>query len=172
MHHPLTGLLVLLTALPLFAAAQSSTATGNGNGNGTSNASQVVFTSTTVSTFETIGPDRQISTGTRTIVITSTSTIAPTQSASNNTASGNNTASASPSGNNTSSSSATRTTILPTAPTDVAAGGGANGAPLPGATGGAYGPDDKYIAAASSLARNTLLVGLGGLVVSGALMML
>ncbi|KAG6911946.1 hypothetical protein DXG01_000194 [Tephrocybe rancida] len=129
--------------------------------------SQVVITSTTVSTFETIGPDRQISTGTRTIVLTST--VAQAQPTSNTTVSGNSTATVS--GNSTSSTSA-KPVVLPTAATTIAAGGGTAGAPLPGATGGAYGPDDKYIAAASTLAKNTLLVGLGGLVVSGALMVL
>ncbi|KAG6842633.1 hypothetical protein C0991_000160 [Blastosporella zonata] len=160
--------LLVLLALPLFAAAQSSTSTSN-----SSTPSQLVITSTSLSAFVTLGPDRQISAGTKTIVFTSTSTIAPTQSASNNTGSTNSTAIANSTVTaNSTSSSTTPTSPLPTAPTTISGGGGTNGAPLPGATGGAYGPDDKYIAAASMLARNTLLVGLGGLVVTGALMVL
>ncbi|KAG6851042.1 hypothetical protein H0H93_002934 [Arthromyces matolae] len=151
-----------LLLLPLLAIAQSNST------------NQTVITSTSLATYETLGPNRQISTGTSSYFFFST--VSPTQTASgnssvsaNSTISGNNTASA----NATSSStSPTSTQILPTAPTTISAGGGTAGAPLPGATGGAYGPDDKYIAAASILARNTPFVVIGGLFVSGALMVL
>ncbi|KAF5367239.1 hypothetical protein D9615_010669 [Tricholomella constricta] len=158
---PLTSpTLLALLALPLLTAAQSSSGSGGAP-------SQTVITSTSLSTFVTLGPDRQISTGTRTIVVTTT------QLNNDSTASGSNTASLTSTGNSTNSHSSTQTpSNLPTAPTTIAAGGGTAGAPLPGATGGAYGPDDGYIAAALSLQRNTLLVGLGGLVVGGALIVL
>ncbi|RDB28812.1 hypothetical protein Hypma_015494 [Hypsizygus marmoreus] len=153
-----------LLVLPALAAAQSTNS---------SSPSPTVFTSTSLSTFLTLGPSRQISTVTSAIVTVITQTANPSPS-SNSTASGNNTASSTSAGN--SSASATTTTTpknLPTAATTINGGGGSNGAPLPGATGagGAYGPDDGYIAAASSLRRNTALVGLGGLVVGAALMM-
>ncbi|KAG5726135.1 hypothetical protein E4T56_gene2508 [Termitomyces sp. T112] len=156
-----------LCVLPLLALAQSNS----------TNSSQAVITSTSLSAFVTMGPGRQISTGTSTIVLLST--LAPTQSASpNNTVSGNSTVSGNTttSGNSTTSQNATSTSTssinLPTAPTTVAVGGGPNGAPLPGASGGAFGPDDKFTAAASTIARNTMLIGAGGLVLTGALMVL
>ncbi|KAF8640876.1 hypothetical protein AX17_000524 [Amanita inopinata Kibby_2008] len=105
--------------------------------------------------------------GTDTIIITST--LAPPAPSGNTST--NASSSASPSGNATSS---TTTSNLPTAPTDVA-GGGINGAaPVPGATGanGAYGPPDGYTAGATALKINTLLVGLGGFAIGGALIIL
>lgn len=75
------------------------------------------------------------------------------------------------SGNSTQSASTTTTPRnLPTAPANVD-GGGANGAPSPGQTGvgGIYGPDDNYIAAATSLKRNAFVVGFVGVALGGAL---
>ncbi|PFH54502.1 hypothetical protein AMATHDRAFT_44363 [Amanita thiersii Skay4041] len=122
------------------------------------NPSITVFTSLQLTTG--FGPGRVTTVGTNTVVITST--LPPP------TASGNSTSNATASGNATSS---TTTSNLPTFSGDFT-GGGINGAaPVPGASGanGAMGPDDGYIAAATALRLNTLLVGLGGVLVGGAL---
>ncbi|KAG6902874.1 hypothetical protein C0995_010043 [Termitomyces sp. Mi166 len=167
----------LLFALPLLALAQvhvkllSAIAPADVLQSNSTNSSQALITSTSLSTIVTLGPNRQISTFTSTIVFVSTA--APTQSvSSNNTVSPNSTVSANSTASASRNSTSTSQSPLPTAPTTVAAGGGPAGAPFPGASGGAYGPDDKYIAAASTLARNTMLVGAGGLVLTGALMVI
>ncbi|KAG6813269.1 hypothetical protein H0H92_012683 [Tricholoma furcatifolium] len=141
-------LLAALLVVPLVAVAQSSTSSTS---TPTGNSSQVVFTSTSLSTFETLGPSRQLSTGTSTIIILSTSIIAPTQSASSNSTNSTITTGANAT---TASSTSTTPTTLPTAPSTIANADG-NSAPSPGATGGAYGPDDKYIAAAAALLIGT-----------------
>lgn len=52
-------------------------------------------------------------------------------------------------------------------------GGGIGGvAPIPGASGSAFGPGDGYIAGAVELKRNVFLVGLGGCIIGGALVFL
>ncbi|KAF8078594.1 hypothetical protein FPV67DRAFT_1465761 [Lyophyllum atratum] len=170
MRPPTSTTLLALLALPILALAQAQQSPRPA---GPSNApSQTVITSTILSTVVGIGPNRQLTTAVNTIVMTTTQLLSQ-PSSNGTTPSGNNTVSAAPTGNATSSGSATQPPAnLPTAPTAVAAGGGAAGAPLPGATGGAYGPPDSYIAAASSLQRNSLLVGLGGLVVTAALTVL
>ncbi|KAN0100644.1 hypothetical protein V8E55_000628 [Tylopilus felleus] len=91
--------------------------------------------------------------------------------------SGSISGSASTAGNATTSASASATTTsnLPTAPSSVggAGGDGPNGqAPSPGASaaGGIYGPPDGYIASAEAL-RSAGLLGLAGLVVGGALVL-
>lgn len=124
-----------------------------------------------ISTFPTLGPDRQASTATRTFVFTTTQILSPAPQPTGNGTAGNSTT---PAGNSTQSASSTTThSNLPTAPTNVD-GGGANGAPLPGQTGvgGIYGPDDKYIAAATSLKHNAYVVGFVGFVLGGAMLAL
>ncbi|KAL0951151.1 hypothetical protein HGRIS_007885 [Hohenbuehelia grisea] len=133
--------------------------------------SQNARLTTILSASVTLGPNRQESTVTVSIV----STIAgPQQSGSpgrnstsgNSTTSGNNTASAS-------ASSSSPTSPLPTAPNEVD-GGGRIGAPIPGAKagGGIYGPNDDYIAAGSRIGQNTVLIGLIGFMVGGGLILL
>ncbi|KAG5634804.1 hypothetical protein H0H81_000715 [Sphagnurus paluster] len=150
--------LLALIALPLLVAAQAISPTSSGSTS--QRPSQTVITSTSVTTFVTLGPDRQLSTGVSTIVVTTTELLTNPPAGTN---------SPSPSGNATSTNSTTTPANLPTAPTTIAGGGGPAGAPSPGATGGAYGPGDGYIAAALALERNTMLVGFGGLMVAGAL---
>ncbi|KAG5648014.1 hypothetical protein DXG03_007048 [Asterophora parasitica] len=163
---PATTSTLLALALPLFVAAQQQSGSASGGAPGPTH---TVITATSLSTFLTFGPDRQISTGTSTIVITSTQPLTTTGPA----ATGSNSANATHSGNSTQSHSSTQSSVnLPTAPTNIPVGGGIAGAPSPGATGGAYGPDDGYIAAAVTLHRDTMLVGLAGLVVGGALIAL
>ncbi len=97
--------------------------------------------------------------------------LTPPPQPSGNTTVVNGTASA---GNSTQSTSTSITpSNLPTAPTNVD-GGGVNGAPLPGktSTGGIYGPDDNYVAAATSLKRNAYAVGVVGFVLGGAMLAL
>ncbi|EDR15603.1 uncharacterized protein LACBIDRAFT_291493 [Laccaria bicolor S238N-H82] len=144
----INSLLVLLF-LPIFALSQ--------------NATRIVITSTSLSAFVTQG-----STATSTFVFTTTQQVVLSP---NSTASSNSSASATASGNATSSSRTTTSQNLPTAPTSIDGGGG-NGAPVPGATGGAYGPGDGYIAAAIALKQNALAVGVAGFVLGGALLVL
>lgn len=144
----INSLLVLLV-LPIFALSQ--------------NATRVVITSTSLSAFVTQG-----STATSTFLFTTTEQIVLSP---NSTASSNSSASATASGNATSSSRTTTSQNLPTAATTIDGGGG-NGAPVPGATGGAYGPGDGYIAAAIALKQNALVVGVAGFVLGGALLVL
>ncbi|KAH7915785.1 hypothetical protein BJ138DRAFT_1109312 [Hygrophoropsis aurantiaca] len=116
-----------------------------------------------------LGPNRQETTVVQATVITLAAAAASSSSAS---ASGSNSASQSgTSGNAT--SSAGPSSSLPAAPSSVAGGDGSgpNGAPSPGASapGGIYGPPDGYISAASALRKTSMIVGLVGAVVGGAL---
>ncbi|KAK0233211.1 hypothetical protein IW262DRAFT_59061 [Armillaria fumosa] len=153
-----------LLILPLLALAQSNTGSAQGQ----------------VSTIFSLA-----SSGTVTSIATILTTI--TNTASSSSASGNSSSSASgnststASGNSTKSQSHTSDTSttpsnLPTASTDgVNGGGGTAGAPSPGATdanGNTYGPDDGYIAGATALQRNGLMVGLVGVVVGVAMTLL
>ncbi|KXN89996.1 hypothetical protein AN958_05001, partial [Leucoagaricus sp. SymC.cos] len=130
--------------------------------------SQTVITSTSISTFVTLGSDRQASTATSTFIFTTTQVLTPAPLPS-----GNGTGNGTVSGNNTLSANTTTTPRnLPTAPASVDGGGGSNGAPLPGQTGngGIYGPDDNYTAAATALKHNAFVVGFVGLALGGAML--
>jgi len=156
--------LVAVLVLPLLALAQQQSGqSGQGN---QSQPSQTVITSTSISTLLTLGPDRQASTATSTFVFTTTQILTPAPQPSGNATTGNSTVS----GNNTQSASTTTTPRnLPTAPTNVD-GGGQGGAPSPGQSGGIFGPDDNYIAAATSLKHNAFIVGFVGLALGGAML--
>ncbi|KAJ2920331.1 hypothetical protein MD484_g204, partial [Candolleomyces efflorescens] len=170
-----TRLPLLLLLLPLAVLAQddtsasttrsasgsqtSASATGSQSGSTTSGSATTrapvttVITSTAISEFTTVS-NGQTRTGNTTRVFTTTSVVQETTAAASTT------------------SRSTSTRPLSTAPTGVdGGGGGVDGAPLPGATGqnGVYGPDDNYIAAAGSLQKNGLLVGLVGAAVGAAL---
>lgn len=138
------------------------------------NISQTVITSTSLSTFAALGPDRQVSTGTSTFVFTSTQILTPAPQPSSNGTVGNGTVSnGTVSGNNTVSANTTSTPRnLPTAPTDVNGGGAIAPSPGQSNTGGIFGPDDNYIAAASALKQNAFVVGFVGLALSGAMLVL
>ncbi|KAH6917355.1 hypothetical protein BKA70DRAFT_1555881 [Coprinopsis sp. MPI-PUGE-AT-0042] len=113
-----------------------------------------VFTSTFRSAFETTLSNGDVSTGSTSGVTTITSVIGGDQTTAR------------------SSSRSTSSTPKPTAPTEgVSGGGGVKGAPAPGqaGVGGAYGPDDNYIAAATKM---TLGVSLLSGVVAGAALVL
>ncbi|KAF8324648.1 hypothetical protein F5887DRAFT_943452 [Amanita rubescens] len=129
--------------------------------------SVTVFTSLVVSTG--FGAGRNPTVATATILITSTLPPAASSTPTGNSTSNNNSTSiASVSQNATTSATST----LPTAPTTVTGGGISGMAPIPGETGGQFGPPDGYIAAATALRRNALLVGLGGCIIGGALIIL
>jgi len=168
--------LVAALALPLLAAAQVRSSPSlplprpqSQQQHSSQNISQTVITSTSLSTFVGLGPDRQVSTGTSTFVFTSTQTLTPAPQSSSNGTVGNGTVS----GNNTVSANTTSTPRnLPTAPTDVNGGGAVAPSPGQSSTGGIFGPDDNYIAAASALKRNTFVVGFVGLALSGAMLVL
>ncbi|RXW22958.1 hypothetical protein EST38_g2897 [Candolleomyces aberdarensis] len=168
-----TRLPLVLLLLPLAVLAQDTTSgtrtssgtqpsgstTGSQTGNSTGTATTrapvtTVITSTVVSEFTTVS-NGQTRTGNATRVFTTTSVVAETTQG----------------GATTTRSTSTRP--LSSAPTGVDGGGaGADGAPLPGATGHSgevYGPDDSYIAAASSIQKNGLLVGAVAFAVGGAL---
>jgi len=160
-----------LLALPLLVAAAAPQPTTNASSTPSAATSQppsqtlspivTVIESTSVISSVGLGPNRQLTTLLTTVITNFTETILPTSAAVTG-------------GNITSSSTTTTPVILPTAPTNINGGGGAGGgAPYPGETGagGQYGPNDGYIAAAASLKRNTLFVGLG-VVVGGVLVML
>jgi len=88
---------------------------------------------------------------------------------------GNSTGNSTSSGNSTTNANTTSTTTnspLPTAPTNV--DGGGQNAPFPGASGsgGIYGPGDSYIAAGLMVKRNAFLVGVTGVIIGGALVLL
>ncbi|OAX42349.1 hypothetical protein K503DRAFT_766819 [Rhizopogon vinicolor AM-OR11-026] len=146
--------LFLALAFPLLSLAQSS-----------------VQLSTSTIVEETLGSNRQTSTITQVTVftITPTATITSTNSASGNSSSVGNSTSV---GNGTTTSSIVSSN-LPTAASTVAGanGGGADGAPSPGATGsgGIYGPPDGYIAGAEAL-RSANILGAIGLLVGGAML--
>ncbi|KAJ8522538.1 hypothetical protein ONZ45_g904 [Pleurotus djamor] len=159
--------------LPVLALAQETTrAGGNGNGNGNGNNVQL---STSIIVEVTLGPDRAESSVTRTQVVTitqqtSASSAQPTGDRAS--ASGSQSASGSGGGNNSPArTTSTTPRNLPTASVDA---GQTHSAPIPGARqgGGIYGPDDSYIAAASTLSRNAALLGLGGFVAGGLVMIL
>ncbi|KIM48176.1 hypothetical protein M413DRAFT_22712 [Hebeloma cylindrosporum] len=143
-----SALLVLLT-LPFLALAQNNSA------------ASTTITSTTIISSVGLGPGRVETTLISTQVFT---TVLPL--ATGNTTSTNSTNAT------TSSTSSPSSSPLPTAPTSVN-GGGQGGAPVPGAksTGGGivYGPDDNYIAAASTIAKNALGASLIASLVGGAL---
>ncbi|KAF9453789.1 hypothetical protein P691DRAFT_755154 [Macrolepiota fuliginosa MF-IS2] len=159
--------LVAILVLPLLALAQQQTSQSGQSGQSNQpQPSQTVITSTSISTFPTLGPDRQASTATRTFVFTTTQVLTPAPQPSGNATTGNSTVS----GNNTQSASTTTTPRnLPTAPTNVD-GGGQGGAPSPGQTGGNFGPDDGFIAAATSLKHNAFIVGFIGFALGGAML--
>ncbi|KAJ7706147.1 hypothetical protein B0H17DRAFT_1035903 [Mycena rosella] len=169
------GLLSLLAAVIPLVSAQSSS-----NQTSASNAGVVtVITSQTTATFFTV------SNGGRVQVVTTqtsliTSTILPTQatqppSSPSNPASSGGAQSSSAQSSTTTANLPTGTQSLVTdqAPSPVRATPRVPAVVLTiyiqGATGGAYGPDDSFINAAHSLRRNTLLLGLGTVVVGGLL---
>ncbi|THV04933.1 hypothetical protein K435DRAFT_961651 [Dendrothele bispora CBS 962.96] len=138
----------LLLLLPLVAYAQSS--------NGTQGASSTSFSLS-------VGTNSDGQTFTSSIPITAS----PAQSSGNSSSSGNSTAS----GN--SSASVTSTSNAPVFSGTVGGGGLSGGiAPSPGATGGAEGPDDNYIAAASGLIIRPFVVGMVGALVGGVMVVL
>ncbi|KAJ2927140.1 hypothetical protein H1R20_g9941, partial [Candolleomyces eurysporus] len=167
-----TRLPLLLLLLPLAVLAQDTTSgtrttsgtqpsgstTGsqtNSTGTATTRAPvTTVITSTVVSEFTTVS-NGQTRSGNATRVFTTTAVLAETTAAPGST------------------TRSTSTRPLSSAPTGVDGGGaGADGAPLPGATGNTgqvYGPDDNYIAAASSIQKNGLLVGAVAFAVGAAL---
>jgi hypothetical protein len=161
--------LIGLLSLPFYVSSQQQqSSTPTQSASASQSASQSVILSTSFSLVETFGPDRVPGTSTQAIVVT----ITPSPSASGNgTASGNSTVSGS--SNSTSSTKSKTLSSYPTAPTDID-GGGQNGAPVPGASSsnGIYGPGDSYVAAAAALRRNAFLVGVFGVVVGGALVLL
>lgn len=136
------------------------------------NNSQTVITSTSLSTFVGLGPDRQASTGTSTFVLTTTEIFTPAPQPSGNGTVGNGTVgNGTVSGNSTVSANTTSTPRnLPTAPADVNGGGAVAPSPGQSSTGGIFGPDDNYIAAATALKRGTLVVGFIGFALGGAML--
>ncbi|KAJ6610021.1 hypothetical protein B0H10DRAFT_1954095 [Mycena sp. CBHHK59/15] len=162
-----TSLLTLLAAtlLPAVASAQSvrpfflifspsyssqssgSTTAPASNTSGSPSNSVQVTVITSLSTGVVLGSNRQQIATTATFITTSTiAPTTPTVSAATST-----------------SASATTTANLPTGTATVVT----DQAPSPGATGGAYGPNDGYIAAASALKRHPLVLGLGTLIIGG-----
>ena len=101
----------------------------------------------------------------QTVPFTATFNITSTVTANAPAATGNNT--------NATTTSPTSTGPLPTAPTNVD-GGGAGGAPSPGATGsgGIYGPPDGYVSGVPSLQWNAMVVSIVGAVVGAILSLL
>jgi len=109
------------------------------------------------------GPDRQPTTVVSSILTIITQNPQPSGS-------GNNT---NPTNNSTSTTSSS-TRPLSTAPNDATAGGGGpNGAPMPGQSGGGgvYGPDDGYISSVMGLTANMFLGSLAALVAGGLLVL-
>ncbi|KAJ3576666.1 hypothetical protein NP233_g286 [Leucocoprinus birnbaumii] len=158
-----TPLLVAVLALPFYASAQNTQS--NTQSNNQPQPSQTVITSTSLTTMVTLGGNRQVSTITSGIVFTTTQILTPApQPSGNGTISGNSTVSA--------NSTSITPSNLPTAPTNI--NGGGSVAPSPGAAGvgGAYGPDDNYIAAATALKRNAFVVGFVGIALGGAMLVL
>ncbi|KAJ7925815.1 hypothetical protein B0H13DRAFT_2313952 [Mycena leptocephala] len=133
--------LLALAILPLVSAQSSSGPASNSSP--PPSAQITVITSLSTSIGFQSGTGRVQITSVATII--STSTIQPTQSA----------APTSDAGSASSAASSTTTANLPTGTISVVT----DQAPVPGATGGPYGPDDSYINAAHSLKRNTLLLG-------------
>lgn len=135
-----------------------------------SNAPSRTITTTVVTESVGLGPGRQQTTQVQTLTIT---TVVPgdAQPTGNTTNSGSNASATN--GNATSASTTTTAKNLPTAPGTVD-GGGSGGAPVPGASSpnGAYGPDDKYIAAAMTLAKNALGASLLTSALAGVLFIL
>ena len=64
----------------------------------------------------------------------------------------------------------TTTSNEPTADSSITGGGGSGGAPLPGAGGNIYGPNDNYVAAGSKV--TPALLTLGGLAAGVGLLIL
>lgn len=110
-----------------------------------------------------------MSTVTSGIVFTITS-VPAAQTTGNGTTNGNNTAST----NSSSSAKPSSTGPLPTAATDIPAGGGANGAPSPGASSanGAMGPDDSFTSSVLATHVNALLLTVAGVAVGGTLVLM
>ncbi|PBK77232.1 hypothetical protein ARMSODRAFT_268733 [Armillaria solidipes] len=152
-----------LLILPLFALAQSNTGSAQGQ----------------VSTIFSLASSGTV-TSIATILTTITNTASSSSASGNSSSSalGNSTSTASGNTKSQSHTSDTSTTPsnLPTASTDgVNGGGGTAGAPSPGATdsnGNTYGPDDSYIAGATALQRNGLMIGLVGVAVGVAMTLL
>ncbi|KAJ7900382.1 hypothetical protein B0H14DRAFT_3423745 [Mycena olivaceomarginata] len=136
---------LLAVALPL--AAQSFKSIKSIGSNSAPSAQITVITS--VSTSIGLGASRVATTALVTNLITST-----IQPAAPTSPSGDPSNSA----GSSSAQSSTSTANLPTGTVAVVT----DQAPSPGATGGAYGPDDNYINAARALQRNSLLL-CGGL---------
>ncbi|EFI28619.1 hypothetical protein CC1G_13645 [Coprinopsis cinerea okayama7 len=154
----------LLLILPLLAQAQdddSPSSSPSATQRPTADSPRsTVITTTVLSEFVTTR-NGEASTGTRTSVLTTT---VPVGGDDGDDA-----------GDNSSRRpSSTRSTPLPTAPEDVPRGGGTNGAPVPGATGvgGAYGPDDDFIAGALSLKTSAFAVSVAGAAVGAGMVLL
>ncbi|KAK7694626.1 hypothetical protein QCA50_001813 [Cerrena zonata] len=164
--------LYAVLALPLVALAQSNSQSASQSATQaqtTQQASQNVsiILSTSFTTGETLGAGRVVSTFTSGVVFTITS--APAQATGNGTNTGNTTTS-----NNSSSAKPSSTAPLPTAATDIPAGGGANGAPSPGASSsnGAMGPDDSFTSSVLATHVNALLLTVAGVAVGGTLVLM
>ncbi|KAJ7615279.1 hypothetical protein DFH06DRAFT_1240037 [Mycena polygramma] len=119
------------------------------SGSSGASASAQITVITSVSTSVGLGSGRVPTTAVSTILITSTIQPTPASSADPNSSPAS------------SAASSTTTANLPTGTVSLVT----DQAPSPGATGGAYGPDDGFINSARSLQRNALLLtGLSAIV--------